>query len=909
NIAHYMIPTGGGNWFLNQQESWTSSSYEFSVCGKLADFDNDGLLDLFVANFYGQSELYINSVQGMPTSATWTSAQSYDSMDCDVGDIDGDGYVDAIISTESDSNFLFHNNNGILSSNPVWSTPEKDDTMGIGLWDVDADGDLDWVEANYNHSKNRIRLNSNGTFSTIIWESPDSMDSWYVEMADLEGDGDLDMVIANEQQVNQIYLSDPDQDGDWVSELSGDGAPFDPTQIADSDGDGFGDRNEGWRPDDCPYSWGDSWRERWGCPDLDGDGQSDLFDPFMQNNTQWTDIDGDGLGDNWGDTKLNSTRNSRGLGEWIEGAYLPDPSPWDYDNDGYEDEGLDGANYSIIDDCSYHVGISFLDRKGCPDYDGDGWSNPSSDWLVSQGADAFPGDPSQWNDSDNDGFGDSSRGNQPDNCVNIAGTSTEDVFGCPDADGDGWSDDGDFDSENPAVWSDDDDDGFDDQLSDVCLNDKGSSTEDRGGCKDYDRDGYSDPDSDSLSHPNGDADAFPFEETQWRNQDGDDYGDNISGNNPDYCYDEFGTSLFRIIEGEIVDWFGCTDQDNDGLYDGDDHCPLVGGTSSIDRFGCPDSDDDGMSDLNDDCELQPGDSTIEFIGCPDTDGDGIPDSIDPEPRDGSGSADDWDADGIINSEDAFPNDSTQWIDGDEDGLGDNPNGTNPDPLLGDKDNDGWPDSNDSFINNPSEWLDTDGDGIGDNTDTDDDGDGYSDILEEQVGTDPKDANSHTVESWELIIPGTRIGLSWWDLLGIMAGLPLASWLGYGLVTRNKRVAEFEEELGKATTKIGIEEVAIRAEHALMLRLIGPHQAIRLERLRAELDDALGVEGFPITSEQTEIVLDDMEQIHEEAYVPEIPDTSIDYQITESDGYEWKNEDGQFHYRVKGGDGVWLPWGE
>ena len=55
-------------------------------------------------------------------------------------------------------------------------------------------------------------------------------------------------------------------------------------------------------------------------------------------------------------------------------------------------------------------------------------------------ADAFPYDRMQWNDSDGDGFGDTPIGNKRDDCPNEAGTSTLDNQGCPDANGDGWSD-------------------------------------------------------------------------------------------------------------------------------------------------------------------------------------------------------------------------------------------------------------------------------------------------------------------------------------------------------------------------------------------------------------------------------------------------------------------------------------
>ncbi len=97
------------------------------------------------------------------------------------------------------------------------------------------------------------------------------------------------------------------------------------------------------------------------------------------------------------------------------------------------------------------------------------------------------------------------------------------------------------------------------------------------------------------------------------------------------------------------------DEDGDGVYDEDDHCPTVPGTAryrgcpvpdtdgdginddvdsckytaGIPRYkGCPmpDMDHDGVSDEEDSCIDMPG--LLQFHGCPDTDGDGIPDAKD-----------------------------------------------------------------------------------------------------------------------------------------------------------------------------------------------------------------------------------------------------------------------------------------
>jgi ASPIC and UnbV/FG-GAP-like repeat/Immunoglobulin domain len=77
------------------------------------DYDNDGWLDLFVANFSGQNDfLYHNNRDGTftkvvdsiavsDTASSWATAW---------GDYDNDGFLDLFVSTTVGTNLLYHNN-------------------------------------------------------------------------------------------------------------------------------------------------------------------------------------------------------------------------------------------------------------------------------------------------------------------------------------------------------------------------------------------------------------------------------------------------------------------------------------------------------------------------------------------------------------------------------------------------------------------------------------------------------------------------------------------------------------------------------------------------------------------------------------------------------------------------------
>ena len=231
----------------------------------------------------------------------------------------------------------------------------------------------------------------------------------------------------------------------------------------------------------------DSWQNGiLGCVDSDQDGWADDYDAMPNEPTQWADSDGDGYGDN------------------LAGVN-PDACPSQSSN---STQG---------------------NRLGCPDDDGDGWDN-----VIDQ----LPATRPQWSDQDGDGYGDNATGIEADSCPRVAGTSHIDRFGCLDDDGDGISNENDAFPNDPTRSADTDGDGVDDSV-DNCIFVAGNSTQDRTGCPDTDGDGYSDVTPPTEGNAGWSvidgADAFPVDDTQWNDTDGDGYGDNPAGNQPDSC--------------------------------------------------------------------------------------------------------------------------------------------------------------------------------------------------------------------------------------------------------------------------------------------------------------------------------------------------------------------------------------
>jgi len=487
-------------------------------------------------------------------------------------------------------------------SNPTQANTDFDSEGDACDSDDDNDGITDNFPDNcprggeYNWTSSQ---NTTNPSASTDWDNDGCKD----DTEDLDDDNDL---VADTNDMCQWTAYDPPRPT-WVSnqttDVDGDGCR-DSDEDLDDDGDSIDDVM-----DDCPTIAGDSTLGEQGCIDQDGDGWSDSFDdcPTQAGNSTLggknacPDTDADG----WAD---------------VDDKFPNEISQWaDVDGDGFGDNSQ-GVS---ADDCPSMAGTSTQDRLGCFDADEDGYSDADTSWTIEDGADAFANEPSQWSDYDEDGFGDNwanmswtdrstmwpgeyhADATGQDFCPTTSGTSTEGGFlGCLDSDDDGWYDVIDDLPQEGTQWVDSDGDGYGDNTSgnepDACPSIVGNSTMIHFGCLDSDGDGYADDD-----------DIFVDEKSQWADTDADGYGDNPNGINPDDC----PTSEWKFEGKSNIDRLGCPDSDDDGISNPDaewtidmgaDACPNTYGNSSEDRAGCYDADGDGYSNPTADWTIEDG---------------------------------------------------------------------------------------------------------------------------------------------------------------------------------------------------------------------------------------------------------------------------------------------------------------
>jgi len=198
-LVHDLLPSDGSSW---------------------ADYDNDGLPDLCVVNWYNKIKLlYHNEGAGYFTfqsSAVMCNDPSY-SETCTWGDYDNDGFADLFVTNSAGSghrNFLYKNVNGsgFVKIDTGVVVNETAFSRGANWADIDNDRDLDLFVCREGNQNDFLYKNNGGGYFTKVTNSPlttSGGESWSCSWGDYDNDGDLDAVVANHlNQKNFLFRNE-----------------------------------------------------------------------------------------------------------------------------------------------------------------------------------------------------------------------------------------------------------------------------------------------------------------------------------------------------------------------------------------------------------------------------------------------------------------------------------------------------------------------------------------------------------------------------------------------------------------------------------------------------------------------------------------------------------------------------
>ena len=188
---------------LTGEAASTLNSYSASW----GDYDGDGDLDLYVANYTQVDSLYRNDAGVMtPVAVTTMTTGTSNSFGGAWGDYDGDGDLDLSVGIAG-ANQLWRNDGGGAFVNAAGTAGVGDGNTGYATsWgDFDGDGDLDLYVAT--NTTNVLYSNDgDGTFTSSGQANPGG-DSRGASWGDYDGDGDLDLYVVS-TATNALYRND-----------------------------------------------------------------------------------------------------------------------------------------------------------------------------------------------------------------------------------------------------------------------------------------------------------------------------------------------------------------------------------------------------------------------------------------------------------------------------------------------------------------------------------------------------------------------------------------------------------------------------------------------------------------------------------------------------------------------------
>ena len=244
-----LVLKGDGNGGLSEATSYeTGSSRVRAGDATLTDMNNDGVLDVVIANFHENNSsitVFVGVGDGTLTAldpgnlalsfnAVRAAGRTFYTVARELADINGDGSPDLILSDNTGILIMANRGDGTFLSPDSYTASVSSYTKAITVGDFDDDGDLDVMLGG-----SVLFTNQGNAFS----DSHVAIDAYRVEQiqtADLNNDGHLDIVSSRTSSC-AVYVTMNKGDGsfDATDTYSRSGCNITDFEIDDVDGDQY----------------------------------------------------------------------------------------------------------------------------------------------------------------------------------------------------------------------------------------------------------------------------------------------------------------------------------------------------------------------------------------------------------------------------------------------------------------------------------------------------------------------------------------------------------------------------------------------------------------------------------------------------------------------------------------------
>lgn len=243
--SHLFHNNGNGAFTDVSRESGIAASPGKSFGAVATDVNNDGLIDLFVANDTMPNFLFINQGGGkfedvgLPAGVAFSeNGKPRSGMGVDAADFDGDGWQDLFVANIDQEFFsLYHNQKDLTFTDEAGEIAPATQLLsgwGLKFFDYDNDGDADlflvnghpddMIEKRMPKVKYREPLllfeNTGRGFKNVSAQSGAVFSKDFtgrgMAVGDYDNDGDLDVLVSNNGEAPLLLRNDGGNRNNWL---------------------------------------------------------------------------------------------------------------------------------------------------------------------------------------------------------------------------------------------------------------------------------------------------------------------------------------------------------------------------------------------------------------------------------------------------------------------------------------------------------------------------------------------------------------------------------------------------------------------------------------------------------------------------------------------------------------------